>query len=54
MRKITLLVIMVFGMVSLSGSKRQEPKQLTKDINASLDGLNRSLDSINRALDEGN
>ena len=51
MKKMILLVILVLGVVSISGSGRPSRK-VEKDINQSLDSLKNSFDRLKIALDE--
>lgn len=53
MKKIALIVMMLFGVIgsSYNKSKKQEVRPPVEDINNSLDNLRTSLDSINRVID---
>lgn len=50
MKRIFLFMIVVFGAISLSGSKKSEEPNIIK----SLDNFKSSLDSLNNILDESN
>jgi len=51
MKKMILLMILVLGVVSISGSNKPSRK-MEKDINQSLDSLKNSFDRLKKALDE--
>lgn len=50
MKRVFLVLIVVFGAISLSGSKKNEERNIIK----SLDNFKSSLDSLNNILDESN
>jgi len=53
MKKIALIVVMLFGVMasSYNKSKKQEVRPPVSEINSSLDNLRVSLDSLNTLLD---